>query len=59
MSKCRLWRWLLTVVSYCLLVDGTSDLRSASEEIKVLAHGLVLGLAASERVIVKIIVCFF
>ena len=59
MNKCRLWRWLLTVVSYCLLINSTSDFRSASKEIKILAHGLILTLAASERVIVKIIICFF
>ena len=58
MNKCRFWRWLLTIVSYCLLINSTSNLRGAPKEIKVLAHGLILALAAPERVIVKIIICF-
>lgn len=49
----------MTVVSDCLLIDSTSDLRSASKEIKILANGLMLALAAPERVIVKIVICFF
>ena len=59
MIKCRLCRGLLTVVSDCLLIDSTSDLRSASKEIEILADGLILALAAPKCIIVKIVICFF